>query len=80
MPGVDPDGTQPTAQSDDDGGLPPVTPLQRVIAGIALIALLASAAVSSWWILSGQVDFTADRGAPSAATDARPADTTASEP
>jgi len=33
------------------------TALQRLLAGIALAALLASAAISSWWILNGQADF-----------------------
>ncbi len=80
MPGVDSDGTQSTARNDDGGGPPPATPLQRVIAGIALIALLASAAISSWWILSGRVDFTADRRAPAVAVDAQPAETASPEP
>jgi hypothetical protein len=47
---------------------PPAGPLKRLVAAIALAALLASAAVSSWWILSGRADFTRTR--PPAASEA----------
>jgi hypothetical protein len=40
---------------------PDVTPLQRVLALVALLALLASGAITSWWVLTGQVDFGAGR-------------------
>jgi hypothetical protein len=48
---------EPTAQGEEGGCATTFTPLQRLLAGIALAALLASAAISSWWILDGQVDF-----------------------
>ena len=38
-----------------------VTPLQRVLALIALLALLASGAITSWWVLTDQIDFGRDR-------------------
>ncbi len=47
---------------------------RRLAALFVLIALLASAAVSSWWILSNQADFFAADGrrAPPAADAVRP--------
>jgi hypothetical protein len=47
---------------------PPAGPVKRLVAAIALAALLASAAYSSWWIISGQADFTRTR--PPAPSDA----------
>jgi hypothetical protein len=35
----------------------PTSLLKRLAALVALIALLASAAVSSWWIVTGRADF-----------------------
>ena len=54
MPGVDEEAPEATVPGD---GATTFTPLQRLLAGIALAALLSSAAISSWWIINGRVDF-----------------------
>jgi ferric-dicitrate binding protein FerR (iron transport regulator) len=51
-----------------DLGSRPVPLPRRVAAFLVLIALLAAAALSSWWILSGQVDFFAADGRRAPAT------------
>lgn len=38
-----------------------VTPLQRALALLALLALLASGAITSWWVLTDRIDFGRDR-------------------
>ena len=63
MPGMDAEIPEPTAQGEEGGGTT-FTALQRLLAGIALAALLASAAISSWWILGGRVDFVDALGGP----------------
>jgi hypothetical protein len=57
MPGMDANIPDSTAPGGEGGDTTTFSPLQRLLAGIALLALLASAAISSWWILDGQVDF-----------------------
>ena len=56
------------------GPPPPRTPLQRALALVALLALLASGAWSSWLILTDRADFRAlvrDRPAPEADAEKR---------
>jgi hypothetical protein len=69
-------GVDPNRESAPEVGAEnrPVSLRRRLAALFVLIALLASAAVSSWWILSNQVDFFAADGrrAPAAADEARP--------
>ena len=71
MPGMDAEISEPTAQGEEGGGTT-FTALQRLLAGIALAALLASAAISSWWILSGHVDFVDALGGPPHASENAP--------
>lgn len=55
---------EPNREPETDVGAEdrPVSLSRRLAALFILIALLASAALSSWWILSGQADFfAADR-------------------
>jgi hypothetical protein len=60
-----------TARAEDGGSAATFTPFQRVLAGISLAALLASAAISSWWILDGRADFAnAPGGSPQSVEDA----------
>lgn len=71
MPGMEEGIPEPTVPGEAGGGAPTFTPLQRLLAAIALVALLASAAISSWWILNGKVDFVdALGGRPSASRNA----------
>jgi hypothetical protein len=46
-------------ESEEDRPLraAPATPRQRLAAAVALLALLASAALSAWWIATDQADF-----------------------
>jgi hypothetical protein len=62
------------SESDASGEDRPISLPRRLAALFVLIALLASAAVSSWWILSDQADFFAADGrrAPAAANEAQP--------
>jgi ferric-dicitrate binding protein FerR (iron transport regulator) len=66
----------PNRESEPEVGAEnrPASLPRRLAALLALIALLASAAVSSWWILSGQADFFAAdrRRAPAAADEGHP--------
>jgi len=73
MPGMDTEIPKPTVADEAGGDAPRATPLQRLVAGIALVALVASAAISSWWILSGRVDFVEALGGPPPATESAPA-------
>jgi hypothetical protein len=52
----------PKRESAPDAGAEdrPISLPRRLAALFVLIALLASAAVSSWWILSNQADFFAE--------------------
>jgi hypothetical protein len=62
---------EPTSAAEEDDAVSMFSPIQRLLAGIALAALLASAVISSWWILSGRADFVeAFGGAPIAAESA----------
>jgi hypothetical protein len=75
MPGMDVETAEPTAPGVEGDSATTFTPLQRLLAGIALAALLASAAISSWWIINGQVDFVdALAGQPHAAEAQTPSD------
>ena len=60
--------------ADAGGENRPISLPRRLAALFVLIALLASAAISSWWILSNQADFFAADGrrAPAAADEAHP--------
>jgi len=62
------------SQPEVDAENRPVSLPRRLAALFVLIALLVSAAVSSWWILSDQADFFAADGrrAPTAADEAHP--------
>jgi hypothetical protein len=71
MPVVDPNRESEPAVGAESR---PPSLAQRLAALLALIALLASAVISSWWILSGQADFFAADGrrAPTAADEPQP--------
>ena len=73
MPGMDAEIPEPTARGEEGGGTT-FTTLQRLLAGIALAALLASAAISSWWILNDHVDFVEAVGGMPAAEARTPSD------
>jgi len=62
MPNMDSQLPKPAARGEAAGGTRTFSLFQRLLAGIALAALLASAAISSWWILDGRVDFVDSRG------------------
>ena len=45
------------AARDPAGTTAPVSPLKRLLAFVALLALLASGAITSCWILTDRADF-----------------------
>lgn len=69
----------PTPEGAEAGAATTFSLLQRLLAGIALAALLASAAISSWWILDGQADFVGALGKPQHAAENTPAIPTSPE-
>jgi hypothetical protein len=72
MPGMDEETPESAAPGEENGVATIFTPLQRLLAGFALAALLASAGISSWWILTGQVDFVDALGGRSHAAESAP--------